>query len=264
MTVHPRWGSAVPETAPVLSPELVEELRKLKDGLGPLPLWTLKERHALGSALLGASKREGPGHGGLYGTRLMGQLAEALGMDAGVLNKHKQFAASFDQQELAHLAGVRTPKGEPLAWSHVRLLMEVGKRAKRRDLIERAAARGWTSARLGAAIRDLKGEKTRGGGPKPIRPGGLQDLVLQMTQFLSEWENRHEQVWSRADCSLARLAEAMPRRRASEKDIKGLEALSKAWGRAVARSEEMVKAVETATARMRGRGKGVQEEQAGT
>ena len=230
----------------------IEKLLKLKSRLGSVPLWTLQHRHELGSALQEACKPKG--EAGRYGAKLMHRLSEALEMDGGVLNKHRQFAASFNAEELAHLVGVHLPNGKPLVWSHVRLLTEVKGKKQRARLIEQTAAKGWTSAKLEAAIRDIKGEKTRGGGPRPIAPGNLLDLIQQMSQLLGEWENRHEQVWSKPEHSLAGLAKALPRRQAKEKTIKMLEALREEWSRAATRSGEMVKDVDRAIDQLREKG----------
>jgi hypothetical protein len=227
----------------------LETLKAVKEELGGPPQWDLAQRHRFGSALLEAFAGS---RADRYGKRLMGSLAEALAMDAGVLHKLRKFAATFGGEELAHLVGVRRPDGRPLAWSHVRLLLEVTDRGDRARLVGEAAAGGWTATRLRAAVREAKGGRPRRGGPKPAAPADLAGMIHQMHEFLAGWENRHTQIWSKDDHSLDTLAGALPERGAKAKAVEDLEALRQCWSRAACRSREMADDAGRALDRLRG------------
>ncbi len=239
------------------SPGLQQKLLKLQERLGPEPAWGLKDRHKLGLAIQDAVRKESALGDSRYGAGTVNRIAEVLGLKRSILDKLRCFAEAFDQEQVEQFAGARLPGGEALSWSHVRALLAVQDEKKRARLLERTKAEGWTSARLEAAIRDLKGGKARGGGRRPLAPATLEDLVLQMGQLLDGWENRHEQVWSKQEHSLAALVRRLPARKVNQKTVGMLSALRECWEKAATRSRAMADELDLVISALRGKvGKG--------
>ncbi len=119
----------------------------------------------IGDDVAGAGLTEG-NH---YGESVLERLADAVGMEAGLIRRCLAFRRIYGRDIWAHV-------GPNLTWSHYRLLIQVGDEAARRYYQDRAVKEGWGSPRLRAAILGKEYERVvlkEGEGPTVLRrPAG--------------------------------------------------------------------------------------------
>ena len=92
------------------------------------------------------------------------QLAAEAGVSLDLIRKARAFAKLYDERALEELLRLRTPRGLPLSWPHVRHLVTVEDADRRAALARQAAAGGWTIRELKDAAEALRGGPARGAG----------------------------------------------------------------------------------------------------
>lgn len=132
-------------------------------------------------------------------------FAEKQGLDPGTLRRWKMFAKLYSSESVSKRGGLsqldelcmlRRPNGLPLHWGFVPYLTTIKNAKKRQEIAERAAANGWSPARLHAEIRQ-KEKRPSGHGRAVELPAapveGLQ-LVLREGHL---WLSRSKKLITR-------------------------------------------------------------------
>jgi hypothetical protein len=136
----------------------------------------LRERYALGCKL----DREFPSRA-KYGDRLLRKRAKELGTGLTELVYTRLFARRYTRQDLNELLRLRPPKGRPLCWNHVLLLLAVKNLRVRRALQQEAARNGWTVQQLRLESR-LRVGKQHTAGRKLQMPHSPEAALLQLAE----------------------------------------------------------------------------------
>lgn len=147
------------------------KLRQLKEQFGPEERWSLIQRHEFGLATQEVYT-VGTDHGtSRHGLKFFPNLSAVLDLDERLLRHVARLAKTFQRADMERLSRTTLANGQPLAWSHVRRLLEVPEIRKRDELVREAVRHSWTSEQLARAIQQLKGaRRTRAAaGPAPPR-----------------------------------------------------------------------------------------------
>lgn len=146
----------------------------------------LRGYHALGRKALALVK---DGRTDPEGRR---KLGEQSGHCTDDIRKAQVFASSYTAEQLDELCKLRTPKGMPLPWRHLRRLLMVPPGETRDTLQREATEGGWSMEELVAAIPDEVRQKqtSRGGGRAFHEPRTLADRLRQIEQYSEEWLRR--------------------------------------------------------------------------
>src|SRR5262245_43230224 len=143
-------------------------------------------------------------HGKRYGAHALATVCQYFAFDESTIQAALRMAKLFTAEEIAEICEMRMADGQPLSYSHVRVLYAIHDRQQRRALLERAAAECWTSDDLGRAVARAV---NRGGGEagarKPAdgrgRPLGVprtfDAVLLQQGKVADDFLERSEKVW---------------------------------------------------------------------
>ncbi len=89
---------------------------------------SLRSRYELGLQVKELYEDEKKG-GKLYGKNAIDRICKLLRWDDGLIRCALRFVQTYSAEELEHLCASRLPNGQPLTWSHVRVLIPIeGKR----------------------------------------------------------------------------------------------------------------------------------------
>ena len=186
-----------------MSPAFREKLEFFDNWLRREVSRTLRSRYELGLQVLEMNEDQKKNQGKLYGTNAIGRICKILKWDDGVIRSALRFVQRYSPTELDRLCEQVLPNGEPLTWSHVRVLIEVDDLSERKALLERTISEGWTCSTLARAFKDLgngRPDETRGRPPKV--PKNFDDAVAGQQQFTAQWARLHDRVWSVPERSL--------------------------------------------------------------
>lgn len=129
-------------------------------------------------------------------------FAAKHGIDPGTLRRSKQFAELYSAKagtgdkgmsELDEVCNLRRPNGLPLHWGFLPYLMTVKDTKKRRQIAAKAAAQGWSPARLHAEIRQLEG-RSKGHGRKVELPTTPMEGLLNILREGRLWLARSKRL----------------------------------------------------------------------
>ena len=129
-------------------------------------------------------------------------FAAKHGIDPGTLRRSKQFAELYSAKtgtggsgmsELDEICNLRRPNGLPLHWGFLPYLMTVKGSRKRRQMAAKAAAQGWSPARLHAEIRQLEG-RSKGHGRKVELPTTPVEGLLHILREGRLWLARSKKL----------------------------------------------------------------------
>ncbi len=129
-------------------------------------------------------------------------FAAKHGIDPGTLRRSKQFAELYSSKagtgdkgmsELDEICNLRRPNGLPLHWGFLPYLMTVKGSKKRRQMAAKAAAQGWSPARLHAEIRELEG-RSKGHGRKVELPTVPVEGLLHILREGRLWLARSKKL----------------------------------------------------------------------
>lgn len=156
----------------------------------------LREYYDLGQRASEACK----GKTRVEATRAYRELGEETNhTDFEVRQAHK-FARLFTAREFDELCRV-PPKGKPLTWSHVRVLLPIEDKPKRVELQERAVEEGWNLKQL-VSEKDRVQPRRSPGGRSPRQPASQTDALGQVMKSTEEWLHRYEKAWDGSDSKL--------------------------------------------------------------
>jgi hypothetical protein len=172
---------------------------------------TLRSRYELGLQVQELYEDERKNGGKLYGRNAIGRICKLLRWDDGVIRMALRFVRTFTPEDLERLCALVLPGGEPLTWSHVRVLLTVDDATRQQELLERTAAEGWTCTELAREIKNLEDRPAGDGRGRPPRvPKDFDGAVAQQQQSAEEWDRLHTRVWGKQDRSLLTQAAKLP------------------------------------------------------
>jgi hypothetical protein len=209
----------------VMCPALREKAKEVREWLEAETHHSLLSRYRLGLILRDVEEDEQSHGGERYGEDAVNRLRALLPWEDGIIRIALRFVRAYSQEEAERLAQLRTRNGQPLAWSHVRCLVQVDDRQEREELLDRTVAENWTSLRLAEEVKAYHEEKNPSNRGRPLTRPKTFDAVLHQQQGLADrFIERSEQVWADGDHSLTRrFTELTPDERTEER-VEELEA----------------------------------------
>ena len=127
-------------------------------------------------------------------------VKQGLGFDRA--EKAAAFARLYRRSPPHWLFKLRTAAGKPLSVNHVRRILSIKDVEKQRELLTRAADRGWGADRLAHEIAPrgkIAGHRpplAGRAGPKAKRPIDLTDTLVKVSRWAEEWLTRYDSVWA--------------------------------------------------------------------
>lgn len=195
-----------------MSPACREKLKYFDNWLRQEVSRTLRSRYELGLQVQELYEDERNNNARLYGRNALGRICKILQWEEGLLRMTLRFVRTYTPEELNRMCSSVLPGGEPLTWSHVRALLQVGDTTRRQKLLDRTVAEGWNCVELAQEIKNLhdgKVDETRGRPPKV--PKDFDGAVAQQQEFAERWDRLHTKVWgASAKSVLAHAAHLQP------------------------------------------------------
>ena len=149
----------------------------------------LRDYYQLGLDVLDAD-RKNPNRR-TYSKGVTIRFANRLGKGRDYVDKARQFAASYTEEQLDELCSLQRPDGMPLGRTHVVALLSVKDKRQRKRLQRRAAGEGWGTRRLGEEITAIQGRHSSGG-RRPREPDSAKDAVAQIVKMCERWGRWYE------------------------------------------------------------------------
>ncbi len=104
------------------------------------------------------------------------RFASFVGLNPSTANALRLFARRFSPRKLETLCKIRTPSGDALSWTIVRMLFTVESR-ERLSLAKKAAKLNWSPTQLEFEITRGRPISSRTGGPRPTVPSDPTESV---------------------------------------------------------------------------------------
>jgi hypothetical protein len=170
----------------------------------------IRTRYRIGQVI--AALRESPG---LYGTRAVGSLADAVGRDEATLYRYAQVVDCWDGEALEAL--LQRSGAPALSWSHLLVLAGVADDERRSVLLEEVLSEGVSVRKLARQVREEEVVLTQVAGPRTV-VAELQSLISTSHALLlrAPWEAEEELS---ADPSLLPLLDQAMARQAELQEV---------------------------------------------
>ena len=98
----------------------------------------------------------------------------------------RKFAQAFTAEQFDELCSLRLPDGKPLSPSHVRLLLSVNDKRRRKGLLSRVIKEGWSTSRLYDSIRQIQAASSPAG-PPFREPESVDAAVVRIANLTGRW-----------------------------------------------------------------------------
>jgi hypothetical protein len=144
--------------------------------------------------------------GTIYGTKAVKVIKDFFGWDDTFIYNALNVAETYTLEEIELIAGMRSPLGKPLSYSHVVTLATIEDEKKRQTLLNQSVKESWTYKKLANAVDLVKApylakKETRG---RPLaRPRSFDAVLDQQDHFVRDFLSRNEEVWTHAQHSLS-------------------------------------------------------------
>jgi transcriptional regulator with XRE-family HTH domain len=214
---------------PAVAPKSKEESTQVRQALKQL-----RDYYQLGLKVLEADRKNPIKL--MYSRGVSMDFAKRLGVSRDYVDKARQFASKYTEEQLDVLCALRRPDGMPLGRKHVVYLLSVKDKRQRARLQRRAAEEGWATRRLGEEITVLQGSQSSGG-RRPRGPVSVDDAVAQIFKMCERWGRWYAGVESEDEgaVSLGDLPKSVSDRLASVSV--GIEELQRAAQRKLGRGK---------------------------
>jgi len=161
----------------------------------------LRDYYQLGQEMLAADAKN-PNRG-VYSKGVTKEFAERIGTGRDYVDKARQFASRYTEDQLDELCSLRRPDGMPLGRRHLIALLSVKDKRQRNRLQRMAAEEGWGTRRLGEEIVGLQGSQSSGG-RRPRGPESVAGALAQIAKMSERW-GRWVQGFERGEVKLETL-----------------------------------------------------------
>ena len=121
----------------------------------------IRDYYQLGLNVLEAD-RENPNRQ-TYSKGVSMKIAAKIGKSRDYVDKARQFASKYTEEQLEELCSLRRPDGLPIGRRHLVALLSIKDKRHRKRLQRKAADEGWGTRRLGEDITALQGSRSSGG-----------------------------------------------------------------------------------------------------
>jgi hypothetical protein len=168
-----------------LTPSLRKKAGEIKTALDKIDTGTTKARWNLGRTLkeieLDASLK--------YGHEPIKELMSLFSIKRDVMRQCMTVYAQFsEEEEFDRLMDMDNPDTEEtLTWTHIQILAGMKKKADAMKMARRALTERMSSKELRARVAEVEGDRTSGGGRKPVVPadflGKMTDLAGKSTML---------------------------------------------------------------------------------
>jgi hypothetical protein len=148
-SIHPRvYAASTPQWGSEPAVEVETIISEIAPRLAAATIEDMRARYELGRALRDLRSRvtREPSSGALSG------LANRLGIDPSALRRYMRVTKIMPLREFEWLTELRSPRGAPLTWSHVEVLVREPDAARRRALATVTANQELTVRALAARI----------------------------------------------------------------------------------------------------------------
>ena len=113
-------------------------------------------------------------------------FARERGMYPDYYWQARKFAETYTEEQFEELCALRCPDGKPLSPSHVRYLLLVRDKRRRKGLQTRAIQEGWSASRLYEEIRQVQVASSPAGPPFKV-PESVDEAVVQIANQTGRW-----------------------------------------------------------------------------
>jgi len=172
MAKSKRGQSSTRRRPPTEPPAVRQAVRKLRafydDGLSVI------------AAALGNTRRQ------LEPKDVVKTFARERGKSPDYFWQARKFAESYTEEQFEELCSLRRPDGKPLGPTHVRLLLLVNDKRRRKGLQSRTIKEGWSTSRLHHEIRQIQTSSSSAGAPFR-RLKSTDDALVQIGNMTGRW-----------------------------------------------------------------------------
>lgn len=124
--------------------------------------------------------------GGKFARGVIASLAEEEGLPPSTVEKCRQLAQRFEQEDFDELCRLRRTDGEPIGWGHVTRLITVKNARSRQSLVRKVAENDWSVKRLDDEIhKSRKPKQTRGS--THAKPKTTKEAYGQIASMCDQW-----------------------------------------------------------------------------
>lgn len=138
------------------------------------------------------------------------KIAKRIGKARDYVDKARQFASGYTEDQLDDLCAQRRPDGLPLGRRHLVALLSVKDKRQRKRLQRMTAEQGWGTRRLGKEITSLQGSQSSGG-RRPRRPDSVSDALSQIVTMGERWGRWYEGFEREEDKTAGVSLESLPK-----------------------------------------------------
>jgi hypothetical protein len=159
-----------------------------------------------------------------YGKGVIKDLGALYDQGVRGLYEARRFFNQYSLAEVRAFSETPMPNGRWFTWSHVRALLPVRDDAKRKALLKRCLAKGWTSSELAKVVAKELGGHNRAVGAVNA-PKDFLGLVAQVKDRTDRWLNDNNTIWSHEEFSLAAQAKKVPLDKITDESLQKVTAL---------------------------------------
>jgi hypothetical protein len=113
-------------------------------------------------------------------------FARERGMYPDYFWQARKFTETYTEEQFEELCSLRSPDGKPLSPSHVRYLLLVRDKRRRKGLQSRAIKEGWSASRLYDEIRQIQ-VASSSAGPPFKEPESVDEALIQIANQTGRW-----------------------------------------------------------------------------
>lgn len=123
-------------------------------------------------------------------------LETALEMHVRTMQRAKQFAREYSQEEYDNLVAAKHAKTEfQLNWTHVTHLLSLPTKVQREKWVRKAIKHMWNPKELAAQMKAANGEESTTEKEHKL-PGTVHSQIRQMKDFTSNWAHKAGKMWN--------------------------------------------------------------------
>ena len=161
-----------------------------------------------------------------YGDKAMQKLCIAIPWCRSLLYETLLLVQHMSREEAERLSTLHTKSGQPIFWTHVRILSGVTNPKSRNELLEHTLQEDWTCEELGKAVMQLKEPNETVGARKAKGPRNLNGMIEQQQAYADHFLERAERVWNNPEQSLTNLCLDMPAEKYTQEGANKLKGLA--------------------------------------
>lgn len=197
-----------------MNPQLKDKVHQVKTWFDLAYKSTLLDRYQLGLLVQEIYDDDYWGKDKRYGDGAVRKLEQYFAWGRDVLRPAYRLVCEFTREEIDQVLTLRTSAGEPISYTHLRVLFPIKDKAVRWELLDRVIKENLTAEELDKLVLDMQGLKVPGvrrskRGRPLSAPRDFEGIYRQQEGYCQDFLQRSFQVWEAEEFCLAARAEAL-------------------------------------------------------